>query len=86
MIEKEILDCVINTLGCYSGKSLEKMILFDLPWEVTDPELEDNDSSKPIMEKEEIDNCFNTMKQAYNLVNISDIKQYSIEAFNNISS
>ncbi|MEG7927928.1 DUF4065 domain-containing protein [Bacillus cereus] len=85
-IEKEILDCVINTLGCYSGKSLEKMILFDLPWEVTHLELEDNDSGKPIMEKEEIDNCFNTMKQAYNLVTISDIKKYGIKAFENINN
>jgi uncharacterized phage-associated protein len=87
-IEKEILDCVINTLGCYSGKSLEKMILFDLPWEVTHLELEDNDPGKPIMEKkkEEIDNCFNTMKQAYNLVAISDIKKYGIKAFENINN
>ncbi|MEB8942999.1 type II toxin-antitoxin system antitoxin SocA domain-containing protein [Bacillus cereus] len=85
-IEKEILDCVINTLGCYSGKSLEKMILFDLPWTVADLELEDNNSDKPIMEKEEIDNCFNTMKQAYNLVAISDIKQYCIRVFDNISN
>lgn len=85
-IEKEILDCVINTLGCYSGKSLEKMILFDLPWEVAHLELEDNDPGKPIMEKEEIDNCFNTMKQAYNLVAISDIKKYGIKAFENINN
>ncbi|MDA2384706.1 DUF4065 domain-containing protein [Bacillus cereus] len=85
-IEKEILDCVINTLGCYSGKSLEKMIQFDLPWEVADLELEDNDLGKPIMEKEEIDNCFNTMKQAYNLVTISDIKKYGIKAFDNINN
>lgn len=85
-IEKEILDCVINTLGCYSGKSLEKMILSDLPWEVAHLELEDNDPGKPIMEKEEIDNCFNTMKQAYNLVTISDIKKYGIKAFENINN
>ncbi|WP_410491790.1 DUF4065 domain-containing protein (plasmid) [Bacillus thuringiensis] len=85
-IEKEILYCVINTLGCYSGKSLEKMILFDLPWEVRHLELEDNDPGKPIMEKEEIDNCFNTMKQAYNLVAISDIKKYGIKAFENINN
>lgn len=85
-IEKEILDCVINTLGCYSGKSLEKMILFDLPREVAHLELEDNDPGKPIMEKEEIDNCFNTMKQAYNLVTISDIKKYGIKAFENINN
>ncbi|PEW68155.1 hypothetical protein CN424_27150 [Bacillus cereus] len=85
-IEKELLDCLVNTLGCYSGKSLEKMILFDLPWAVADLELEDNDLCKPILEKEEIDNCFNTMKQAYNLVTISDIKQYSIRAFDNINN
>ncbi|MFB6589196.1 type II toxin-antitoxin system antitoxin SocA domain-containing protein [Bacillus thuringiensis] len=85
-IEKEILDCVINTLGCYSGKSLEKMILFDLPREVAHLELEDNDPGKPIMEKEEIDNCYNTMKQAYNLVTISDIKKYGIKAFENINN
>ncbi|MGM1512944.1 type II toxin-antitoxin system antitoxin SocA domain-containing protein [Bacillus cereus group sp. BceL212] len=85
-IEKEILDCVINTLGCYSGKSLEKMILFDLPREVAHLELEDNDPGKPIMEKEEIDNCFNTMKQAYNLVTISDIKKYGIKASENINN
>ncbi|MGG0120620.1 type II toxin-antitoxin system antitoxin SocA domain-containing protein [Bacillus paranthracis] len=85
-IEKELLDCVVNTLGCYSGKSLKKMILFDLPWAVTNLELEDNNSGKPIMEKEEIDNCFNTMKQAYNLVTISDIKQYSIRVFDYINN
>ncbi|MCU5331948.1 type II toxin-antitoxin system antitoxin SocA domain-containing protein [Bacillus wiedmannii] len=85
-IEKELLNCVVNTLGCYSGKSLEKMILLDLPWKVAVLELEDNDLYKPILEKEEIDNCFNTMKQAYNLVTISDIKQYSIRVFDYINS
>ncbi|MCU5031634.1 type II toxin-antitoxin system antitoxin SocA domain-containing protein [Bacillus anthracis] len=84
-VEKELLECVVNTLGCYSGKSLEKMILFDLPWAVADLELEDNDMCESILEKEEIDNCFNTMKQAYNLVTISDIKQYSIRVFGNIN-
>lgn len=62
------------------------MILCDLPWAVADLELEDNNSGKPIMEKEEIDNCFNTMKQAYNLVAISDIKQYSTRLFDNINN
>ncbi|MCQ6333167.1 MULTISPECIES: type II toxin-antitoxin system antitoxin SocA domain-containing protein [Bacillus cereus group] len=85
-IEKQLLDCVVDTLGCYSGKTLKKMILFDLPWAVADLELEDNNSGKPIMEKEEIDNCFNTMKQAYNLVAITDIKQYCIRVFYNISN
>ncbi|KLA29279.1 hypothetical protein B4077_0879 [Bacillus cereus] len=85
-IEKELLDCIVNILGCYSGKSLEKMTLFDLPWAVADLELEDNNSSKPIMEKGEIDNCFSTMKQAYNLVAISDIKQYSIRVCSNMNN
>ncbi|PDZ04243.1 hypothetical protein CON03_19425 [Bacillus cereus] len=85
-IEKELLECVVNTLGCYSGKSLEKMILFDLPWAVADLELEDNDLCKPILEKEKINNCFNTIKQAYNLVTISDIRQYSIRVFDKINN
>ncbi|MHA4096156.1 type II toxin-antitoxin system antitoxin SocA domain-containing protein [Bacillus cereus] len=79
--EKELLDCIITTLGAYSGKSLEKMIQFDLISKIDDSELEDYESSKFILEKEEIDNCFNRIKQAYNLVQVSDIKQYSIEVF-----
>jgi hypothetical protein len=62
------------------------MILFDLPWAVADLELEDNDLCKPILEKEKINNCFNTIKQAYNLVTISDIRQYSIRVFDKINN
>lgn len=38
------------------------------------------------MEKGEIDNCFNTMKHAYNLVAITDIKKYYLRVFDNISN
>ncbi|PEV91942.1 hypothetical protein CN442_08895 [Bacillus thuringiensis] len=79
--EKELLDCIITTLGAYSGKSLEKMIQFDLIGKIDDSESEEYPSSKFILEKGEIYNCFNRIKQLYNLAHVSDVKQYSIKVF-----
>ncbi|MEH7787667.1 hypothetical protein V7332_30620, partial [Bacillus thuringiensis] len=79
--EKELLDCIITTLGAYSGKSLEKMIQFDLIGKIDDSESEEYPSSKFILEKGEIYNCFNRIKRLYNLAHVSDVKQYSIKVF-----
>lgn len=83
-IEKELLDSVIRNFGCYSGKVLEKMTHAEMPWSHTRMGLKDDESSNRIIEKELIGRYFKDTKIKYNMLNLLDIKDYSIELFNKL--
>ena len=83
-IEKEILDSVIRNFGCYSGKVLEKMTHAEMPWSITRVGLRDDESSDRIIEKELISKYFEDIKLKYNMLNISDISDYSEDIFNKL--
>ncbi|MFW6028887.1 MAG: type II TA system antitoxin MqsA family protein [Halanaerobiales bacterium] len=82
--EKEILDSVINNFGCYSGKVLEKMTHEEKPWRLTRKGLNDNEISTRIIKKELLEDYFNNIRSKYNMLNISDIKDYSQEHFDKL--
>ena len=83
-IEKEILDNVIRNFGCYSGKVLEKMTHAETPWSSTRVGLRDDVNSERIIEKELIAKYFHDIKLKHNMLNISDISDYSIDLFNKL--
>lgn len=83
-IEKEILDSVIRNFGCYSGKVLEKMTHAEMPWSITRVGLRDDESSDRIIEKELITKYFEDIKLKHNMLNISDISDYSTDLFNKL--
>ena len=83
-IEKEILDSVIRNFGCYSGKVLENMTHSEMPWSHTRIGLKDNENSDRIIEKDLISKYFNDIKSKHNMLNISDIRDYSTDLFNKL--
>ena len=82
--EKEILDSVINNFGRYSGKVLEEMTHKEKPWLITRKGLKDDETCSRIIKKELIDDYFSQIKEKYNILSVSDIKDYSIEHFKKI--
>lgn len=84
--EKELLDHVVLYFGCYSGKVLENMTHSEEPWRVTRRGLKDWESSDRIIEKEEIGSYFNSVKEKYRMLNLTDIKDYSKDLFSKLYS
>lgn len=83
-LEKEVVDNVIRNFGCYSGKVLEGMTHVEVPWSQTRMGLDDYENSNRIIEKELIEDYFTNIKLKYNMINISDIKDYSIDMFSKL--
>jgi uncharacterized phage-associated protein len=82
--EKEILDSIIYNFGCYSGKVLERMTHKEKPWLFTRKDLKKEENCSRIIKKELIDNYFSQIKAKYNMLSVSDIKDYSMEHFKKI--
>ncbi|MFX0560648.1 type II TA system antitoxin MqsA family protein [Tepidibacillus infernus] len=83
-VEKELLDSIVRNFGCYSGKVLEKMTHAEEPWRVTRTDLNDNEGSDRIIDKELIAKYFNEIKSKHGMLNISDIRDYSTDLFNKL--
>lgn len=82
--EREIIDAVINYFGCYSGKVLEKMTHFEAPWKETRNGLAEEEVSNRIINKDIIERYFNQVYEKFNMLNITDIKDYSEDLFEKI--
>lgn len=85
-MEEKIVDAVIKYFGCYSGKILERMTHEEKPWVINRQGLGKYESSNNIIEKDIIDEYFNNIKSKYNIINISDINDYSSDLFKKIQS
>lgn len=83
-LEKEVLDNVLRNFGCYSGTILEKMTHVELPWAKTRIGLDDKENSNRIIEKDLIVEYFSGVKDKYNMLNVSDIRDYSMDLFKKI--
>lgn len=83
-LEKEVLDNVLRNFGCYSGKILEEMTHVELPWAKTRVGLDDKENSNRIIEKDLMVEYFSGVKEKYNMLNVSDIKDYSMDLFEKI--
>jgi putative zinc finger/helix-turn-helix YgiT family protein len=79
--EKEMLDSIIDNFGCYSGKVLEMMTHREKPWSLTRMGLDPKEGSNKIIKKELIEEYFTEIKSKFNMLNVSDIRDYSEEHF-----
>lgn len=88
--ERNVVESVIKFYSCYSGKILEKMTCNEAPWMLTRTYIInesnfENDNFNKIMEKSLISEYFKGIKEKYNMMNLLDIKKYSVDLFNKIS-
>lgn len=84
--KKELLNVVIKYFGYYNGKALEKMTHYESPWIKARRGLPIDEKSNNIIEKTDISEYFNKVKEKYNMLNLLEIKRYSEEQFNRVIS
>ncbi|KYH30939.1 hypothetical protein CLTEP_24610 [Clostridium tepidiprofundi DSM 19306] len=84
LLEKAVIDAVILNFGCYSGRILENMTHAERPWRETRNGLEDHEPSDRIIEKHLIESYFKQIREKYNMINVSDIRDYSRDLFEKI--
>ncbi len=82
--EREVLDSVIESFGCYSGKILEEMTHMERPWVETRGDLSENEPCNFVIDKHLMEQYFNEVKEKYKLLNPIDIADYSKALFNKI--
>lgn len=84
--EQEVLDSVMRNFGCYSAKVLVKMTHSEYPWLATRNGISDEDPSNNIIDKELISKYFKQIKKKYDMLNISDISDYSKNLFEKLQA
>ena len=82
--KREILDAVIKYFGYYNGKALEKMSHYETPWINARKGLLPTENSNNIINKEDIKDYFEKVKNKYDMLNILDIKKYSDDQFKKV--
>ncbi len=82
--KRELLEVIVKCFGYYNGKALEKMTHCELPWIKARKGIPSNEKSNNIINKKEIEEYFNKVKDNYNMLNLLDIKKYSKEHFDRV--
>lgn len=82
--EKEVVDSVIKNINCYSGKVLEHFTHEEEPWKKTRGDIPETMSTDRIIEKKFIGDYFKKVIVNYNIINPSDIGNYSKKMFEQI--
>lgn len=82
--KREILDVIIKYFGYYNGKALEKMSHYETPWINARKGLLPTENSNNIINKEDIKEYFEKVKNKYDMLNILDIKKYSDDQFKRV--
>lgn len=82
--KREILDAIIKYFGYYNGKALEKMSHYETPWINARKGLLPSENSNNIINKEDIKEYFEKVKNKYDMLNILDIKKYSDDQFRRV--
>lgn len=82
--KREILDAIIKYFGYYNGKALEKMSHYETPWINARKGLLPSENSNNIINKEDIKDYFEKVRNKYDMLNILDIKKYSDDQFRRV--
>ena len=82
--KREILDVIIKYFGYYNGKALEKMSHYETPLINARKGLLPTENSNNIINKEDIKDYFEKVKNKYDMLNILDIKKYSDDQFKRV--
>lgn len=83
--EMEIIDNVIVNFGRYSGKVLEKMTHYEMPWREARIGLNKKDKSNRLINKDHIREYFKKVVDNYNMLTLLDIRNYSKDMVSKIS-
>jgi uncharacterized phage-associated protein len=89
-VERNVVEGVIKFYGCYSGKVLKQMTHNEAPWILTRAAVNNKnefeiDDSNMIIDKSLISEYFDGIREKYNMINLLDIKKYSMDLFDKIS-
>ena len=82
--EKAVLESVVKHICCYSGKVLEKFTHSETPWLSTRGNLLESELLDKIIDKTDIGDYFDSVKEKYNMINPNDIKEYTQTMFRQI--
>ena len=77
--EKEIIKNVVSNFGRYSGKILEEMTHYEKPWRDARAGLNSTEKSNRVIDKESIKLYFQDVIKSYSMINILDIKDYTVD-------
>ncbi|WP_297422061.1 type II toxin-antitoxin system antitoxin SocA domain-containing protein [Clostridium sp.] len=86
--ERNIVESVIKFYGCYSGKILKQMTQNEAPWILSrtrDKSDVEDDNINVVIEKNLISVYFKGIKVKYNIMDLMDIRKYSIDLISKIS-
>jgi len=83
--EKTIIDSVAKNICCYSGKILEQFTHSETPWLKARGDMNLYMSSNNIIQKNDIAEYFQQVKDKYNMINSNDIKAYTKKMFEQIA-
>lgn len=70
--------------GCYSGKVLERMTHEEEPWRNARRNTDDGASSSEVIQKESMTRYFSSIREKYNMIKVSDIKDYALGLYKEI--
>lgn len=79
--EQKLVEEIINSFGCYSGKILEKMTHNQTPWMEARKGLKDNEPSNNQIDINKIQKYFKNISIENNIKNIEDINNYALSLF-----
>lgn len=82
--EKLLLDSIIRHVCCYSGKTLECFTHTETPWVSARIGLPANASSNRIISKQSIGEYFTSVKEKYQMLTPTNIKDYTQNMFSQI--
>lgn len=82
--EKETLKAVAEFFGCYSGKVLERMTHEEEPWRNARRNMDEGAPSSEVIKKESMTRYFNSVREKYNMIHVSDIKEYALGLYEEI--
>ena len=75
--EIELLDTIISSFGCYSGKVLSRMTHIEKPWIIARGSLQPEDRAIITIDKSIIRQYFDEMVRKHSIINLCDISNYS---------
>lgn len=87
MIDDEkrgLIDVIVRYFGYYNGKALEQMSHYETPWINARVGLTATENTNRIIDKEDISDYFEKVKEKYDMLNILDIKKYSEDQFDRV--
>lgn len=79
--EKAVIDGVVQSFCCYSGKILERFTHSEMPWLITRANLPANEPSNRVISKQFIGEYFSAVKEKYDMLTPYDMEDYARDMF-----